>query len=144
MKSYLLIFALLLGAVSSWGQTVADQAAVLQKILDQPDLQQYYPLAPDQSREQVYVVQAPYAFPAGLQLSKFGKSVQFIANAKTLDNQSVAYFEFQALSINGNTADASFDFYYTLIRNKALFKCTVVLKKTGNDWSITETNLNRR
>jgi len=34
MKRFLLIFALLLGAVSSWGQTVADQAAVLQKCID--------------------------------------------------------------------------------------------------------------
>ena len=42
MKRYLLIFALLLGTVSSWGQTVADKAAVLQKCIDLPALESAY------------------------------------------------------------------------------------------------------
>jgi hypothetical protein len=144
MKRYLLIIAMLLGAVSSWGQVANDQAAVLQKIIDLPDLQQYYPKGPDQNQEQVYVVQLPYAFQANIQLTKFGKPVKFLDSAKPLDKQTVAYFQFESLTFSGNTATAKFVFYYTYIRTQASFLGTVTLNKTGENWIITDTKLNGR
>jgi len=144
MKRYLFIFALLLGAVCSWGQSTSDQAKILQKIIDLPDLQQYYPMSPERIHEKVYIVQQPVAFPAGIQLSKFGQPVQFIDNAEILDKLSVAYFVFQTFTITGNTADVIFDFYYTYTTNKALFQCSALLYKTDDTWSISNAKLNRR
>jgi hypothetical protein len=144
MKRYLLIFALMLGVVCSFAQSKTDQAAVLQKIIDLTDLQQYYPKSPDGIDEKVYIVQQPVAFPAGIQLSKFGQPVQFIDNAGILDNLSVAYFVFQTFTITGNTADVTFDFYYTYTTNKALFQCSALLNKNDDTWTISNAKLNRR
>lgn len=142
MKRYLLIFALLLGAVCSKAQASGDQVAVLQKCLDLPDLQQYYPMGADQNSREVYVLQAPFAFPAGLQVSKFSKPVQFIDRAEILDKQAIAYFAFRTFSITGTTANVTFDFYYTLTINKTVRKYTLALNKTGEAWTITDTKLN--
>lgn len=143
MKRYLLIIAMLLGAVSTWGQTVADQAAVLQKIIDLPGLQQYFPMGADQSFREVYVVQNPTAFDANLQLSKFGKSVQFV-DAKVVETLPVGWFEFESFSISGNVANATFDFHYFYNRVKTMQHGTVVLSKTNGNWTITETKLSGR
>ena len=145
MKRYLLIFALLLGAVCSYAQSKTDQAAVLQQCLDLADLQQYYPPSPVMNtREQVYVVQNASAFPAGLQLTKFDKPVKFIERASEVVNQSVACFVFHTFNITGNTANVTFDFYYTYVRTKAVFNCTVALTRTGAAWTVSETKMSGR
>ena len=136
MKRYLLIFALLLGAVSSWGQTVADQAAVLQKCLDLPGLQQYYP-----ANQQVYIMQYPYVFPAGITVTKSGKPVQLVDRAVIAGNDAKAYFLFHTFSAGGNTANVKFDFYYNFSANKTIMSGTVLMVKNGDIWNVTETKL---
>ena len=78
MKRYLLIIALLLGAVSSWGQTIADQAVVVQKITELPDLQQYYPKNTDGSIKQLCISQFPTEFPAGVSVAFDASKVVFV------------------------------------------------------------------
>jgi hypothetical protein len=144
MKRYLLIFAMLLGAAGAWGQSANDQAAVLQKIVDLPDLQQYYPMDAVQNRSQVFVVKSVVQFPANLQLAKFGKPVSFIDSADILKGQSVAYFVFNTFTIDGNSAHATFNFYYTYTTKQSIFECSVVLNKSGDSWAISESKLSRK
>lgn len=139
MKKYLLIFALLLGAVSSWGQTVPDQAAVVQKCLDLPGLEQYYP-----ANQQVYIMQYPYVFPAGLIVSKFGKPVQLVDRAVIAGKDAKAYFLFQSFSVEGNTANVKFDFYYNYSANKTYLNGTVILVKNSDIWTVTDTKMIER
>jgi hypothetical protein len=143
MKKYLLIIAMFLGTLSSWGQTVADQAAVIQRCIDLPGLQQYYPMAPDQTSEQVYVVQQPVLFATGLAVSKFNKPVVFVANSTDVTNYPVAYFVFEVLTFNGQTANVVFNFYYPNPANKSKIKGTVALSKVGENWVVAENKLNR-
>ena len=141
MKRYLLIFAMLLGVVYSRGQSATDQAVVLQKCLDLPELQQYYPVAAGGIHQQVYIMQYPYVFPAGIQVSKFGKVVQIVDRSTVVDKQAVAYFLFQTFSIKGNKANVTFDFYYNYNTNKTFLNSTVVLNKNGDTWTVSDSKL---
>jgi len=136
MKRYLLIFALLLGAASSWGQTASDQAAIVQKVLDLPGLQQYYP-----GSQQVYIMQYPYVFPAAMTVTKFGQTVQLADRSVIAGNNANAYFLFQSFNLVGNTANVKFDFYYNYSANKTIMSGTVTMVKNNDTWTVTNTNL---
>lgn len=136
MKRYLFIFTLLLAAASSWGQTAADQDAIVQKVLDLPGLQQYYP-----GTQQVYIMQYPYVFPASMEVSKFGQAVLLVDRSVIVDNDVKAYFLFHSLSLEGNTAIVKFDFYYNYSANKTLMSGTVTMVKNSDTWTVTNTNL---
>jgi len=141
MKRYLFIFALLLGALSSWAQSASDQTGILQKCLDLPALQEYFPVNADGSHHQVYIMQYPNVFPEGIQVSKFGKPVQFTDRSVIANNKAAAYFLFHTFLVNGNTANVTFDFYYNYSTNKTMLQGTIVLKKTDGNWIISDSKL---
>ena len=144
MKRYLLIIALLLGAVSSWGQIANDQAAVLQKIIELPDLQQYYPKNGAGSLKQICIMQYPTAFSAEVTTALDASKVVFRSREAIEASHTEAYFIFRSLEVDANSAKAIITYFYNFDYTSNQFKMLTInveLQKSGAVWNITNVNL---
>jgi hypothetical protein len=137
----LMVFGLTMQLVA---QSLNDQKQILQKCIDLPELQQYYPLAADGNHQQVYIMQYPFVFPDGIEVSKFGKPVQIVGRAVIVDSHAMAYFLFHTFSLTANKAYITFDFYNNYPVNKTILQGNIVLNKTDNTWTINDSKLTGR
>ena len=142
-KSITLIFLLVFGlTMQLFAQN--DQVQVLQKCIDLPVLQPYYPVAADGNYQPVYIMQYPYVFPDGLEVFKFGKTVQIVDRTVIIKHHGKAYFLFHTFSFTTNTAQVIFDFYSNYPTNKTILQGSVLLNKSKDIWTITDYKLTRR
>jgi hypothetical protein len=125
-------------------QAVSDTTAVLQKCLDMPELQQYFPKNLDGTYKQVYVMQYPVAFSANNAVSKFQQSVSFEQRGAIYADKADGFFMFRSFSISGNTAAVTFDYNYNYTTVPAAVEVTLTLQKTGSTWAVTNTQLHNR
>jgi hypothetical protein len=140
MKNYLLIFVLLLGAVSSWGQTTADQAAVLQKCIDIPELESAYTSA---KIEQLVVVQSGLGIPDNLAITKLGKSVLFLTKEAVKGNGLKNYLYIGRWEVGSSKATVAIYFYKNGFDLANSVKIEAELAKTGDTWNIVTSNIER-
>jgi hypothetical protein len=138
MKRYLLIFALLLGAVCSRAQVANDQAAVLQKCFSLPQVSKYYKLDPLGRPVSLYAV-AAVQLPAGLDLSYNGCKVTFGTQAQMDAIKADVYLIFTAFEVAGDQAGVSFDFCFNCNSGKQVTQLNLKLQKAGGLWNISET-----
>ena len=144
MKSYLLSIALLLGALCSWGQSATDQAAVLQKIIDLPELQQYYPKNDDGSLKQIYITQYLTAFSEDVSVSKSGEKVMFLPPDQIRDKKAEAYFTFRNFGMDQNKTNTTFNFFYNYNYDSGQFKMLTInleMHKSGDGWAVSTLNI---
>ena len=144
MKKYLLIFVMLLGTVSSWGQSVADQAAVLQKCIMAPQLNNLIKCDPTGVPVSLYLVQGSVAIPANLDVNYFGRKAEIVTQAEIISRSADSYFSFNRLDISQNTANVTFDFVYNCNSGKQVIELSLELQKTGGEWTISQTKETRR
>ena len=144
MKRYLLIIAMLLGAVSSWGQIVSDQATVLQKIIDLQGLQQYYPKNGDGSMKQLCISRFPTEFPAGVMAGFDASKVVFRTREAITATQAEAYFMFRSFNLQSGTCTAVVNYFYNFNYTSGQFNIVtynIELQKTADGWNVTNLNL---
>lgn len=144
MKKYLLIFALLLGAVSSWGQTTADQAAVLQKCIDLPELQQHYPVNTDGTHQEIYIMQHAVNFPGNIEVSKFGKKPVFLDKDSMYNGNAKGFFLFETFKISADIAEVSLLYNLKTQQGYRAVDVQLELHKEAGNWNVSETNINWR
>ena len=70
-------------------QSLDDQSKVLQKCIDQMEMQPYYPLDATGNPDQLYMMQYAVAFPVGINVSKSGKAVLFMSREEIILDWSV-------------------------------------------------------
>ncbi|GAB4094173.1 hypothetical protein [Flaviaesturariibacter terrae] len=146
-RSYFHLIACLLGFLlaiaapqKGFAQATADNAEVLQKCLDLPALQAFYPSGVDGAKQQVTILQLPVAFPAGLSVTKFEQPVLFVSR-DGVGNKD-AYINF--LSFTVGDQDASADFFMTYGRNSTSpgsVRMKVTLSKVNDQWSVTNSTV---
>jgi hypothetical protein len=144
MKRYLLIIAMLLGAVCSWGQIVSDQAAVLQKITDLQELQQYYPKNADGSLKQLCISQFPTEFAAGVIAGFDASKLVFRTREAITANQEAAYFMFRSFNLQPGTCTAVVNYFYNFNYTSGQFNIVtynIELQKTADGWHVTNQTL---
>ena len=120
-------------------QSLDDQSKVLQKCIDQLEMQTYYPLDATGNPDQLYMMQYAVAFPVGLNVSKAGKAVLFMSREEIMLNKVKSYFIFRSFDITGNVAKASFSYFYSYDYTTNQFKMVMVnieLNKTNLDWGV--------
>jgi hypothetical protein len=122
-------------------QAASDTTAILQKCLDMPELQQYFPKNLDGTYKQVYVMQYPVAFSANNAVSKFQQSVLFEQRGAIYADKADEFFMFTSFAISGNTATVAFYYHYNYTTTPATIEVTLTLQKTGTEWAITTTQL---
>jgi len=144
MKRYLLIIALLLVAASSWGQISNDQAAVLQKILELPDLQQYYPKNGDGSLKQICIMQYPTAFSADVTTALDASKIVFRTSETVMINKEEAYFMFRSFTVEQQSCKVVLNYFFnpnTGNNQSSNVSYTIELSKTGSVWNVTNQTL---
>lgn len=140
MKRYLLIFALLLGAVSSWGQTVADQEKVLQQCIGIGQITVHFDLDIAGVPKSLYALDGQAKLLPGLQVDYNGRILTFV-NQETINIiKPDAYFIFNQVNISGNNAVVDFTYNYNCNAQKQVIGLHAVLLKSNEKWSLTGTN----
>ena len=143
MKKKSLILVLFFGlSINIFAQTTGDQSQILQKCLDLTVLQQYYPTNPNNTFKPLVILQHGISFPTNIAASHSSNPLVFKSKADiSLSNES-AYFLFWEFNYLGNLANVEFTYSYDYNTSvpKAQ-KVSLKLQKSGNVWSITNTNI---
>ncbi len=122
-------------------EDLSDRQAVLQKALDLPSLQSYYLKNADDSYAPVYVMQHPVAFDAGIEVKKFGKSVEFLQRREVTPSVR-SYFLFHQFDIEGNKATVQADFYFQSGQGELKqVRASIKLSKADGQWTISASEL---
>ena len=136
-----LLFLLLSPFLLSNGGPQGDDAQVLQKCIDLPQLQAYYPLDADGNPRQLNVMQHGVSFPENIDVSANGKSLAFLSKKQVSQTEANAYFLFQEFKISGNSATVAFVYQYN---QTELVVVSLVLNKNVDTWSVTNSNIEKR
>jgi hypothetical protein len=142
-KIFTLILLLVLAAtIKTSAQATGDIAAVLQKCVDLPDIQQFYTKDGDGNHSIVYVLQHGVSFPVNTDVVKFGEKVRFIEKDQ-LSSQAVdSYFLFWELTIEADSAKADYIYNYPGSDNLPTTVHVVLkMQKEGGVWNITNTTI---
>jgi len=127
----------------SVAQVLDDQSLVVQKCIDLPELQQYYPQNMDNSYKQLRILNFPVSFPENLNVSKFGQSVLLKTRAEILTDNPDAFIAFSTFSITETTASVVFEISYNrLTGSPKSITGSVSLEKTAGNWIVTNQTIN--
>lgn len=138
MKRYLLIFAMLSGAVCSWGQSKTDQAAVLQKCIDLPALESAYTTP---NKDALVVVQSSLGIPTDLAVTKFGKALSWFTKQDVKDRGLKNYLYIGRWEVGAGKATVSIYYYRNAFDLENSVKLELELTKTGDTWDIVTSNI---
>jgi len=113
-KLFTLIFLMAFGLMSKIeAQAPGNVAMVLQKCIDLPTLQQYFPIDNEGNLKQLRInYWHPLLFPIDLPIVKDGKKVQFNAMSAQNEKNGEAYFLFKTFNIKQVTSNVLFEYYY--------------------------------
>lgn len=122
-----------------------DQSMVLQKCIDLPELQQYYPMDADGNFKPIYIMQHSINFPDNLNLDGFSKKIVFMTKDQIYKNNVDAFFQFEKFDILQNSANITFTYFYDL-NIKSLIKQIVPIEllKAGDSWNELTIKLERK
>ena len=141
-KLYMFIFFVFI-SICSIGQTRNDQALILQKCIDLPELQQSYPVAADGTISQINVLQHGISFPVDIEVSKSGMPLAFVSKSDINDRHIESFFLFWTFDIVNDQARVQFTYNNSKIEKKA----TIVelnLQKENNVWTIVNSKIEER
>lgn len=121
-----------------------DQAKVIQKCIDLPELQQYYPHETDGTMKQIYIVQYPVSFSSDLALTKAGKKILFIKSPDQFETPVESYFRYRSINIDQNSASVVLNYYFNYNPSTKQYQNLTIdmtLQKTNMEWDISKFNL---
>lgn len=144
MKKYLLILAMLLGTVCSRGQNTDDITVVLQKCINLPELQQYYPVDNEGKPDDIYInYWAPTLFSTDLILTINGKNLMFLPMSQMSSTIENAFFFFKIFECTPSYAMIVFEYTYDFKTQPKVLEVKLTLQKTNDVWGISDTQISR-
>lgn len=144
MKRYLLIFAILLGAVCSRGQNTDDMTVILQKCIDLPELQQYYPLDENGKPDEMYInYWAPTLFSTDLIVTKNGVNLSFLPMSQMSATIENAFFLFKICEVTPSFAMLVFEYTYDFKTQPKVLEVKLTMQKSNDVWGISDTQISR-
>jgi hypothetical protein len=127
--------------VSSWGQTKADQAAVLQKCLDLPALESAYAKDINGQPEQLVVMEPGFVFVNDLPVTKFEMSLRFMTK-NSIYNQKIDNVLFIGkFEVGATNASVALVYYRNFTGKWNPTKATIELTKSGDTWNVISSNI---
>lgn len=144
MRKTLLIILTVAMAICVKSQNITDMEAVIQKCVDLPELQGYYPQNTDGSFVPVHIMQYPMRFDEGLNIEKHGEPPVFMTREEINDNNIDAYFLFERIEWVSNQAFVKFSFYYDCKSGSPQYLHFVIDMIKNNDlWEVISSESNR-
>ena len=126
-------------------QAPGDITMILQKCIDLPDLQQFFPVNNDGSLKQLYVLQHGVSFPSNTNVLKSGLKVRFVNKNQLAAEEITSYFIFWEFVIDNNSAKV--DFIYNLMdadNTTKMYHEKLEMRKLGDKWIVSGTKEERR
>lgn len=140
--SLLLFFGL---GICALGQSSDQQALILQKCVDLPELQEFYPSNPDGSKKELHILQHGVSFPTDIAVRKFGKPLVFNVKQEIHNPPFPAYFLFREFVIEEDVARIDFAYYPEPAQNpEAVILINLKMTKSGGAWVIENSQIERR
>lgn len=122
------------------GQSVGDSAALLQNVIDLPQLQPYYPRNQNNAVNPLVIMQHGVSFLKTIAASHNNHALVFKSKAEIINEP--AYFLFWRFDINQNSAMIEFKYNYNMnTQSPVAQKGTLIMEKSGNTWTVTNTNI---
>jgi|GEM_PF-1821661 len=115
--------------------SISDEAQVLQKCLDFPGIQQYFPKDADGSFLQANILQVPTAFNPSIEVTKFDQPINFMGRSFVSNHEADAFLIFKEFTVVEAKASVVFDLFYNYKTTPAAYTVTVELIKSGADWN---------
>ena len=139
MRNLVLTAALALITTCIFGQSRQEQTQILQKCVDLPELQQYYPVDADGNPNTLIIHYChPYALPTDLTVTHGGRNAEFRLMSVENDKNADAYFFFQKFEFLENTWHVSFKYCYGNPGHPKEIQVLLKLKLAGNAWEVTD------
>lgn len=120
----------------------SNQSQIVEKIINLPDLQQFYPVVPGDNAKQVTIVQFPVAVPSDIAAP--GKTIVLTDRENLQRSPSNGYFMFRSIEVNQNTAKVVGHYFYnynSANKKSEIIAITADLQKTGSQWNIVNSNV---
>lgn len=133
----ILLLIVVLGSKSIFAQNRQNQAQILQKCIELPKIQKYYPLDADGNQKPLIInYWHPVLFPTDLTVIKDGKNVEFREMSAENNKNAEAYFLFHEFDVFQNSSVVRFDYCYTNAIHLKVIEITLELSKAGDNWEI--------
>ncbi|MCF8450534.1 MAG: hypothetical protein K9G49_11755 [Taibaiella sp.] len=124
------------------GLTASDLNSIVQKCIDLPGIQTFYPADGSGHLNQINIVNYPYVFPSGMTVSKDGQAVEFISNESFSKSPVAEYFMFRRIMQTGTTVKLIGNYYYTVSGNHLNKSIAIDYSQSAGVWTITNSTIN--
>jgi hypothetical protein len=140
-KLFLFLGLFLLFTTQLVAQSRTDQALILQKCIDLPELQSYLKDSEGKIQQLCINYWNPLLFPLNLGLTKGGKSIIYKPMYVDSDKAGVPFILFRTFLITGEVAKVDFEYHFVTNNSSQLLKVHLDFIKNDNDWEISKTAL---
>jgi hypothetical protein len=114
---------------------------ILQSCIDLPELQKYYSISADGSKEQLIILQYPLSF-GDINLIKNSKSVEFKQNTDIDKLSNSNYFMFRRILVDQNQFKIIFSYFYNKdSQGKKNITIILDLSKSDSVWTIINSSI---
>jgi hypothetical protein len=145
-KLFTLIFFTVFGLMAKIGaQVPSDVPMVLQKCIDLPAIQQYFPVDNEGNLKQLRInYWHPLLFPVDLLIAKDGKVVQFSPMTVWNEQNGEAFFLFKKLIISQSASTVIFEYHYENNLSSKVVYVKIELHKVGESWEISDSEITNK
>jgi len=139
MKKLKVIIFFVFISICAIGQTRNDQAQILKKCIDLPELQSYLIKDSDGTIQQLFInYWNPLLFPLNLGITKDGKGIIYKQMSADAEKAGDTFILFKTFIITGEVAKIGFDYHYGTTNNSKLLQVNLDFKKIGDEWSVAK------
>jgi len=138
MKQFLILILILITTRTVMAQSRQDQTQILQKCIELPELQKYFPLEADGNLKPLVInYWHPVPFPTDLTLSQNGKNILFRSMPMESGKYSEAYFLFNKFEILQGSSVVKFEYRYDNLIQPKVIQVALGFIKSGEAWEIS-------
>lgn len=142
MKKLKVIIFFVFISIWSVGQTRNDQAQILKKCIDLPELQSYLMTDSDGNIQQLSIYYwEPRIFPINLGITKGGESIIYKRMSAEAEKAGDPFILFKNFIITGEVAKVDFEYHFVTTNSLKLLQVNLDFKKIGDEWSVAKTLL---
>lgn len=142
MKTTLTIMLLLVVKIAIQAQTTADRVAILQVLLEHPQLQAHYATNPDGSVKQRYILQHPTSFSAEV-ITALPSETAIILETDELPAGAANWIRFRSMGVSATVASGVMNLFVDANGDGQAIILMVhfELQKSGETWQVTNINI---
>ena len=142
MKKLKVIIFFVFISICAIGQTRNDQAQILKKCIDLPELQSYLMTDAEGNIQQLSIYYwQPSSFSLDLGLTKGGKDIIYKVMSDDAGKMGDPFILFKTFIITGEVAKIAFEYHYGTTNSLKLLQVNLDFIKISDEWTVSKTLL---